>query len=534
MAAAASPDDEVARTLTIRRRLAISGLLVLLLFALNLGVTLWSAARRDHALADLHQTLARRALLDALERDLVARAREASVTRHLQLDDAQADAVQARLHDLAATVTALQALTPSDASSDLLTLAAECARLQALWTQELDASRLGGSPGESPEASSLLQATLESVRRASATERTRAGDITATLRRVSHLGTQLGTASFLVSLGFGAAVTWFLWARVARALRALIDGARRIGAGDLCHRIALHSRDELGEVADAFNDMSASLRLSLSEAEAARAEAERANRARSAFLAGLTHDLRTPMTSILGYLDLARDAARDAGLTQVVDDLDEVEHSSRHMLTLVNELLDLARVESGRMTLHVETFHLPSLVDEVVRAVGPLAARQGNEMLVDAAAAPDTMTSDPTKLRQTLFNLLGNAAKFTRDGVIGLTVAADGAGADAVVFAVRDTGVGIPRDRLERIFEEFDQGDPSIARTYGGTGLGLALSRRFCRMMGGDIEVTSAQACGTVFTVRLPRTVDAVPALMVVDGGARGSAAEPAADAATA
>lgn len=511
--------------LTIRRRLALSGALVLALFGVNLAVGMWSASARDAALAELHRTLDRRTRLTTLARDIDARAREAAVTRHLRLNAAEADTLDARVRSLFGVVGSLQAAAPPADTARTAALARQCDALVAGWLAEIDASRDGPSPPPRPSPDpALVSNTLDLVRAMSAQEEGRIEAATDGLRDLDRMSAQLGVAFHLISMLVASWAAWWLWARVASAFRTLIDGTRRVGRGELAHRIPLAHHDELGEVAQAFNDMSASLGVSMDAAHEARAEAERANRAKSTFLASMTHELRTPMTSILGYLELARDEARGAGLGQVVDDLTEIERASTHMLTLINELLDLAKAESGKMSLHVELFDLAVVVDDVVRAVGPIVREQGNRLAVDVTPGLGSMTNDATKLRQTLFNLLGNAAKFTRDGEITVTVR-PGAEPDTVVFAVHDTGIGIPADRLARIFDEFEQGDGSVARAYGGTGLGLTLAQRFCRLMGGDIAVESEEGRGTTFTVELPREYQGSreAALTVVTTGEAGA-----------
>jgi signal transduction histidine kinase len=239
-----------------------------------------------------------------------------------------------------------------------------------------------------------------------------------------------------------------------------------------------------------------------------------ASRHKSEFLAAMSHELRTPLNAIIGYAELLRDDAAEEGRAGVVADLAKIEAAGRHLLGLINDVLDLAKIEAGRMELALETFGVAALVAEVAAVVRPLAEKNGNAFAVDCDPAAGEIHADAIKLRQALFNLLANAAKFTERGTITLTVRRGGDRSDTMTFAVADTGIGMTVEQQSRLFGAFTQVDAATARKYGGTGLGLALSREFCRLMGGDITVESAPGQGSTFTIRLPSTVPgaAVPA----------------------
>jgi len=238
----------------------------------------------------------------------------------------------------------------------------------------------------------------------------------------------------------------------------------------------------------------------------ARQDAEAANRAKSQFLANMSHELRTPLNAILGYAELVREEAEERGLTEFTPDLERVGAAGRHLLTLINDVLDLSKIEAGKIELVTAPFPVRRVVDDVRATVEPLVARKSNTLVVHCPDAAGTMHSDETRIRQVLFNLLSNASKFTERGTITLEVARAG---DAVTFAVTDTGIGMTPEQQGKLFEAFVQADASIASKYGGTGLGLAISRRLCRLMGGDIDVSSEIGRGTTFTVRLPATAPA-------------------------
>ena len=243
------------------------------------------------------------------------------------------------------------------------------------------------------------------------------------------------------------------------------------------------------------------------ELAAAKLAAESANEAKSQFLANMSHELRTPLNAVIGYSEMLAEEAADVADGRLVPDLQKIEKAGRALLSLVNDVLDLSKIEAGKMDLYLESFEIGELVTEVASTVEPLMERNGNRLEVEADAL-GAMTADQTKCRQILLNLLSNAAKFTHDGVIGLKarVASTETG-DMVVLTVTDSGIGMTAEQIDKLFQPFTQADASTTRNYGGTGLGLALTRRLCEMMGGAITVTSEPGKGSVFTVSLPRTV---------------------------
>ncbi len=236
----------------------------------------------------------------------------------------------------------------------------------------------------------------------------------------------------------------------------------------------------------------------------AKEEAVTANRSKSLFLANMSHELRTPLNAIIGYSELLVEEAQDAGEEAAIPDLKKIHGAGKHLLGLINEVLDLSKIEAGKMELHLEEVALGPLLQEVIDTVRPLADARGNRLALDAHA-PGSMHTDVTKLRQMLFNLLGNAAKFTDKGEIALRARREDAdGREWLVFEVEDTGIGMTAGQQEGLFQPFSQADASTTRKYGGTGLGLALSRHFARMLGGDIDLRSAAGVGTTFTIRVP------------------------------
>ena len=235
---------------------------------------------------------------------------------------------------------------------------------------------------------------------------------------------------------------------------------------------------------------------------------EEADRHKSEFLANMSHELRTPLNAIIGYSEMLQEDAADLGAEQFTDDLRKINSAGKHLLELINAVLDLSKIEAGKMELYLESFEVAGLVRDIAAVIQPLAAKNANRLEVRCPDAIGPMRADLTKVRQALFNLLSNACKFTDRGTITLAVTREArSGQDSMVFTVSDTGIGMTPEQLARLFEAFSQADAATTRKYGGTGLGLALSRRLCRMMGGDVTVESEAGRGSTFTIRLPAEV---------------------------
>ncbi|MCW5554051.1 MAG: response regulator [Verrucomicrobiae bacterium] len=381
--------------------------------------------------------------------------------------------------------------------------------------------------------------------------------------------------AYLVPAGVAVGVL-ALWAVVARLLYA----RKRREAERLREQLLEEehrAKEALEAKAKALAESNRQLDMAREAAEEARASADDANKAKSAFLANMSHELRTPLNAIIGYSEMLQEEAEDVDQKGFIPDLEKIHGAGKHLLGLINDVLDLSKIEAGKMTLYLEDFDVAKLVKEVASTVLPLIAKNGNKLQVECPADLGTMHADVTKVRQTLFNLLSNASKFTEKGTIKLEVRHDGppsprpsppgegesaAAASAnlrldlpdgpsptptpemglplpggegrgegerssiladhasrITFQVSDTGIGMTPEQLNKLFQAFTQADSSTSRKYGGTGLGLAISRKFCQMMGGDITVQSESGKGSTFTVTLPSSVAADESPRPADSG---------------
>jgi len=268
--------------------------------------------------------------------------------------------------------------------------------------------------------------------------------------------------------------------------------------------------EELTEARNIASQANAELSKAIEEAQRASANAEEASRAKSAFLANMSHELRTPMNAIIGYCEMLIEEVEDAGHQAYLPDLQKIHTAGKHLLSLINDILDLSKIEAGKMDLYVEEFDVHAIIEEIKNTIQPLIAKNANLLIVDCPMTLPRMQSDLTRLRQTLFNLLSNASKFAKEGQITLVVTTEYVeGGDWLNFRVADNGIGMSPEQIDKVFEAFTQADNSTTRKYGGTGLGLTITKKFCQMLGGDISVNSALGKGSTFTIRLPSRIAA-------------------------
>ncbi len=333
-----------------------------------------------------------------------------------------------------------------------------------------------------------------------------------------------------ILISFGVALLLLLASqsllnRLTRPLSALAGVMQEAANGRVTTRARPCGPREVATIADIFNAMMDALEAShdalrqhneLLESEvalrtrelvAARDVAIAANRHKSEFLANVTHELRTPLQAIIGYTDVVQEALEDEGLEEYAGDLERVLNRAQHLLSLINDVLDLAKIEAGRMELHLEQVNLRRLLQEAEEGIKPLIQKNGNHLTVVLEQEQELLEIDPGRLLQILFNLLSNAAKFTDHGEVGLHATLSH---ERLELKIEDSGIGIAPEYQRAIFDEFRQVDGSDARYYSGTGLGLSITRRLCQLMGGDVAVASTPGQGTCFTVTIPLPIELV------------------------
>ena len=326
----------------------------------------------------------------------------------------------------------------------------------------------------------------------------------------------------LAALGFAVLAGMFLAGRMVGPIQALRAGAERIGGGDLSQQIRIKTGDELEALADQFNVMAGRLKESYAgleqkveertrEVEEKSRQLELASQHKSQFLSSMSHELRTPLNAIIGLTEMMVTNAARFGTEKAAEPLRRVHRAGSHLLGLINQVLDLSKIEAGKLELSPDWVNLTPLINEVVDTARPLAEQNNNRLMVKCQENLGSLTVDPMRLRQILLNLLSNACKFTKQGEVTLLARKLVNEGNWIEFAVSDTGIGMTPEQQAKLFEEFTQADSSTARQYGGTGLGLAITRKLARMMGGDVTLTSEAGKGSTFTVRLPADTD-VPA----------------------
>lgn len=306
-------------------------------------------------------------------------------------------------------------------------------------------------------------------------------------------------------LAFGAFLIFLTKLIVIKPIFELVDATKHVAEGDLTQRLNSERVDEFGYLSHFFDLMLDRISTQQEELEHAVSEAQQANSAKSSFLANMSHELRTPLNAIIGYSEMLKEDAEDTGDQQVISDLKKITIAGKHLLSLINDILDLSKIEANQMELLIEECDLTSLVYDVSVVIKPLSENNNNDFKIDCPPDIGTMTVDVTRLRQLLFNLLGNACKFTKNGEISLSIErVINNTEDRILFKIKDSGIGMDKKYLARLFDPFSQADNTTTKLFGGTGLGLTISRRFSELMGGEIAVESEREKGSLFTVNLP------------------------------
>jgi len=506
--------------MSIRTRLTYALLTFICLFALNLAVFAWTQSKQNTSIERLRTAASKQFEVIALTQGAREQNRRAFLLRTLLLSD---EHTQLKVEELVAMLnrvrdleTISQRLEQTANPMDRAAVSAASDALRKLihrWLDFYGAFAAASVTGVAPDTTSwepLFNALTDRTGELLRAERGAVEQADNAFAEAKAVTSQVSYAIFACSLLVSIILGFTVIQAIGRGVGTLREGAAKIGAGDLEHRIELNARNELGDLARAFNNMATRLASAVAEAQASREAADEANRAKSRFLANMSHELRTPMNAIIGYSEMLLEEAEDLSPQEFATDLQKILGAGRHLLSLINHVLDLSKIEAGKMQLFVETFDLADVLKDIQNTIEPLVAKSKNRFRLSCAPDIGKLSTDQTKLRQTLLNLLSNASKFTKEGEITLAASQQQIqGRGWVVISVSDTGIGMDKEQISRIFDAFSQAELSTTKQYGGTGLGLAISRQFCQLMGGDIEVESVPGKGTTFRVKLPQHAEA-------------------------
>ncbi|WP_157898895.1 sensor histidine kinase [Luteitalea pratensis] len=479
--------------MTVRRKLITSVAALLLLSGASTILSVRARQRTTWALADVQAGQVRLQRLLSIERELQLRWRELSVLREVSPSAAQLDVMDTRLDALDAMVR------DATTSAEERPFSSAYAALSAAWRGTLDAlhARRALDDVASPAAAlGALLAWRDAEQGAAAADAARFAEA---LDAADFVTMALLGLSFVV----GTTIVVTLSVTLTSGFTRLDAASRHVAAGDYSFRLPLgRARDEFARAARTFNDMAGALEAAVAETQEARRRAEDASAAKSSFLTSLCHDLKTPLTAILGYADVIEADVEHAGLAVSTGDVRQLRRSARVLLGMVGELLDYARLEAGRMPVALGAMDPAELVTEVVDTLQPMLEQRGNAFVL-TDRWHGTLTTDPGKVRHILLNLLGNACKFTSQGTIGVVIGArpDGPG---IVLEVSDTGIGMSREEAATVFAPYVQANSDIVHRFGGSGLGLSISKQFAQLLDGDITVASTEGIGTTFVLSLP------------------------------
>ncbi len=519
--------------MTIRRRLALSHFAILLLLAFNLVIYYSSDLKRKSTFEELRRAISRQILISSIQQKLNDYQKQVSLLSQITADLSNSGAspeevtqFSEHLNDIGGQITQMSSLSDAGGKDKIEAFRKAFGELSASW--QVFYENFGRNQSRAitevvtrgePLGRKVMQELLPQLQQ---DERNRIEAASTHFYDTARITDRLTLLIFVISGCLAGPLALFVSRHFTRGLDALRAGAAALGAGKLKYRIPVLSHDEFGDLALSFNEMAERLDTARRELTGVNAElehrqhelkmlmqaAQTANQAKSRFLANMSHELRTPMNAIIGYSEILAEEAEDLRQEALIPDLRKINSAGKHLLTLISDLLDLSKIEAGKMDLDLETFDIREIVKDVSVTMQPQIDKNFNKLLVDIPPRMGTMRADATKVRQMLFNLLSNASKFTRSGTVRLQVRRnDVQGKDWIEFSVRDSGIGMTPEQAEKIFDAFTQADPSTTRKYGGTGLGLTITRKFCHMMGGDIRVESALGEGAVFTISLPAEV---------------------------
>ena len=505
--------------MSLRRRLTLSVLAILLIFSLNVGTHFWGSVARTESMTAYRQSVAAEQLTTAIDQQLQEQRQQIRILAALRdtTDDSlsEEDRIQAgkNLRAVAEKLKALGRMSDDVTRPQYNALWQSGSQLFPAWREFYNYYNDPEytSPHSPPDAPDLY----DEVRNQLASLKTRqvfiAEQRAAIIDRTIALTDRITVIGFLASIFLTSTLGFFLVRYTSQSFNRLKIGTMRIGSGDLNYRIdSIEDSGELGELADAFNDMSGKLRNAIDEVQEAKENADQANEAKSHFLANVSHELRTPLNAIIGYSEMLFDELGDSSNVdkpQFQRDLQKIILSGRQLLSLINDILDLSKIETGKMLVHYEEFDAGLILEEACQTVAPMLDKRGNNLELSVNAGLPVFYNDATKFRQVFLNLLSNATKFTDAGEIKLHAGLMPGDSNCVLITIADTGIGMTAEQQHKIFDPFVQAEASTSKNYGGTGLGLAICKEYCDLMGGSISVHSRKDEGTTFEVILPLRV---------------------------
>jgi signal transduction histidine kinase/DNA-binding response OmpR family regulator len=519
--------------MTIRRRLTLSYFAILLLLGVNMAIYFWSDLRRKSTFEELRRAVSRQILISSIHQQLNDYQKQVTLLSQIMADSVSGGAsaeeislFNTRLNAIGEQIKRIHSQSDEEGKAKVDAFDKSFRELAASW--RIFYESLGRNQSRAitevvmhaePLSQTVLQQLLPQLQQY---EKDRVDVASEHFYDAARVTDRITVIIFMISGVLAGLLAVLVSRHFTRGLGALKAGADAIGAGKLEYSIPPLGKDEMGDVAQTFNDMAARLLSARSALTRANAEleqrhhelkvlmeaAETANQAKSQFLANMSHELRTPMNAIIGYSEMLTEEAQDLGQEEFIPDLKKINAAGKHLLALINDILDLSKIEAGKMDLYLETFDIPGTVRDVATTMQPLIDKNGNRLVIDMPANAGSMRADLTKVRQGLFNLLSNASKFTQQGEILLTVRRESEPTgDWIEFRVKDSGIGMSFEQTQKVFQAFTQADASTTRKYGGTGLGLTITKKFCEMMGGSITFTSELGKGTTFIIRLPAQV---------------------------
>jgi signal transduction histidine kinase len=499
--------------MSLRRQLTLSLITILILFAVNIGTHFWGSYARNQSMIAYRNSVTATQLSTEVEQLLDAQRQQILILAALRdttddrLEDTELQRAQSAIATINDKIQELGRLTHSVTELDYELLWDKSSHLLKRW---LTFYRNYNDPNFQTDMNDSLP-FLEVSQRLKDLEQRQAfiaAQRANIIDRTISLTDRITVIAFFASIFLTATLGYFLVSYTNTSLKRLKKGTERFGSGDLDYRIDdIDDTGELGDLADAFNDMSDKLRNAIHDVHKARDIADEANAAKSIFLANVSHELRTPLNAIIGYSEMLHDELGDKAeidRPQFQQDLDTIIKSGRQLLTLIDDILDLSKIETGKMSVHRESFSPTEILHESFEVLAPLLRHTKNELRIGNLENLPTFNNDAAKFRQIFTNLLSNANKFTQAGVITVNARMLPEQPGWVEFTVNDSGIGMTSEQLARVFDAFVQADSSTSANYGGTGLGLAICRDFCTLMGGSISVESEPGVGSTFTVLLP------------------------------